>query len=256
MIFKPISDLVQLDQSKISDSMLLVRSGAENDATDSKLTISNLVNKIKQQSSSTGIRKNILNEDYFANGKTLNFGTYNINNQPVRAFICPGISTSWGSGWGTDEIVGSLHFGISTPYFIDFTDLGDKELYIRQMDIRVRAAQGTTVLVGGTQSEHTFTDISSQYIKLINNGVLSSSYTNAVKENVITNISFSFPSQIIIEIPVFNNLRYMDRTAGTPATQVPTPDDNNTHLLNDDTPCTATVCLDIGLRIKQNEQEG
>lgn len=259
MIFKPISDLVQLDQSKISDSMLLVRSGAENDAKDYKLTISNLISSIKSEESRNSISfgndfsiENISGNLILRKGQLLKsdliLTNESFNNDRLISFTeiyCPAIYISYATGQTSESPNALLDFGLTTPYPILLVPDDSKEVYINYLKMRVRSANGAAILVEGNRETTTqnfqYYDFS-QETEIIKDGQL-------VKSNAIPNyqVSFKYPNQIRIRTYFWNNLRYQHTRQAGEAVENPI---NPSHLtlLMDDIPCTVTATVKIGMK--------
>ncbi len=147
MIFKPISDLVQLDQSKISDGMLLVRSGAENDAKDYKLTISNLLSQIDTSSSEEPF---VIHDEYFSDGKQLSFSNV----------YCSGFYKETNSGGG------QIDFGLPTPYVLKSDAMYGAYLY--QLKVKVLTIAGASYIVKTEDGSSSFTSLNNEIILVDN----------------------------------------------------------------------------------------
>lgn len=206
MIFKPISDLVQLDQSKISDSMLLVRSGAENDAKDYKLTISNLMDSITSENGTT-----VIDNSYFQDG------TQSLTFQNV---YCPGY-------YHEDSSVspgGYIVFSLSTPYILtqgSYVSIS----HIKFLQMSVFTTDGSGYIVDSSGDSDSFTDLNN-YVTYISN------YTknNAIGLGNIT-LGISGKNQFNIIVATAQRIRTNQSTPET--------------YLTKNTPCTVICTLQL-----------
>ena len=213
-------------------------------------------------SSGATIQKNYkIRATSLKNNSNNNFDFIDANNFKdinFNGLLCPGIYSSWTRS-STDEgifnntIYGGIIFGINLPYHIE-TDLTDK-LYLKNLSIRVRSSLGTTVLIHGCNNQSvptSYTDISSTALSVVENSVLSSTCTSAISDKLINNpqsyILIRQPNQISINIPVYNNLRYMLRS---PSTNPGVPSSStapSSQLLCDDAILIVTASGAIGMR--------
>lgn len=210
MIFKPISDLVQLDQSKISDGMLLVRSGAENDAKDYKLTISNLLDSIEIPSE--GITT--IDSTFFQNGGQLNFSN----------IYCSGSYAEKLSGGAT------ISFGLNTPYLLDpsiITNFFTNQI-VSSLTIKVSTVNGESYFVYNNEGSNSFTSLNDNITIIENFSTNSNIGIGAVQ------IARGIPHSFQIIITTTEKIRTNQSTPET--------------YLTSNTPCTVYCSLTLKKR--------